>query len=713
MASHVTNGERRQEADESTSAVMILKETGWNLVAASSRGGKVQLPKAKTKAAARAMETIMNAAAQQPLDVQLERAYTAWSRCCAELLSLFSLAVRQSSRSLCSDSSRDETAMYAQLREGLLSELYLLSAAARSLGDTALLSRLGCALLRTGALQCYSVVLSDAARQLHPAARTACADLPDWPDIYAMEDTVEAMLGRSALTSPRGRTAAASGALRLAGEAVRLMELLGACSGSKGEPGDASGTVLHHLSRVLGKGPGAPARACGGGGTGGEQGSVSSNTAVQDEAAGPRGCSEFEQARKASSSSGHVSQLYQHATRLLLLATAAARNSATHQRTHQAASQLAEQLGTRFCCFEHENMSVICSTIADFGSAVAELVQLCAALDGGTTYGMAPGLWPLPGADGAGGAGGAEAEGSLLAKLRLCKTLEFWGLKEAPLVVNDKGQAAKEFREQVTSMASDINRLFRVWRDTEKFRMPGVVDRGTRRSLAFVHAEQQSMTEEYVEQLATVRLASASMHLPPCSPPAMLQLCMRLARGLLARGRLGGAGCSPAEAPAAGATETAEAGAGAGAANGSNALPDADATAGVRACGAGAGAATAGRGSALPAADLLPTAHRVLDRMLFQAAMGTARVVLQPHCDRPARGRAGARRLARLWGWWKVVVEAAQQGVVAGVANDSVEVTAGRLSLNTASEEEDKGTFCGAEQRGIGAASHAWRGNAE
>ncbi len=643
MPSRQDDGVRRDEEDRLTSAVSTLRNFGSSCASLGLRGVKLQLSAVMARAAQQALETIADTAAQQP-DRQPERAYKAWSGSCAELLSLFSLALRHSSRSLCPDSPKEEIAMYAQLREGLLSELHLLSGAARSLGDTALLSRLGCALLRTGTLQCYTALLSDAARQLEPAARAACADLPDWPDMYALEKKVEVVLGRSAaggLTSPRWRTAAMSGALRLAGEAVRLLELLGACSGSRGEPGDVSGTVLHHLSRVLGQGLGAPALACGAGGSGGEQGSGSSGSGVQDSAAGCGECSKFEEARKAASSCGHVSKLYQHASRLLLLATAAARNSATHE----AASQLAEQLVARICSFEHGVLSLRCTTMTDSASAVAELVQLCAALDGGTTYGMAPGLWPLPGADGAGGAGGAEAGGSLLAKMRLCMTLEFWALEEAPLVIKDKGQTAKTHKEQFADAASGVSDLYTTWRQAEDIHMPGRVDGTVRRKLSVSKAKMVTFAQKYVTILAELRCTAANLKLPPCSAPAMLQLCMRLARGLLARGRLGGAGgCSPAAAPAAGAVEAAGAG-------------------------AGAGAGTATRGDdALTEADLLRTAHRVLDRMLLQAAMNTARVVLQPQCDRPARGRAGARRLARLWGWWKVVVEAARQGVPLNVA---------------------------------------------
>ncbi len=666
MARRVDDGKRGGKADESSPETKTLKDIGWSLLTASSRGSKAQLSKATARAAVRAMEMITDAAAQQP-DVQSQRAYKAWSASSAELLSLFALALRHSSRSLCPDSPREEIAMYAQLREGLLSELLLLSSAARSLGNAALLSRLGCALLRTGTMQCYATLLSDAALQLQPAARAACADLPDWPNIHAMEEMVEAVLGCSpagGLTNSRGRAAAVSGALRLAGEAVRLLDLLGACSGGQGERGDVSGIALRHLSRVLGQFQGACAH-----GIGIEQGN----------AAGCGEYREFQRACSAARSSGHVSQLYQHATRLLLLATAAARNSGTHQRTHEAASQLAKQLVARTWCFEQGVESFTCSTVTGCGSAVAQLVQLCVALDGGTTYGMAPGLWPLPGGD---GAGGAEADdGSLLTKLRLCVMLESWG--ERPTRHKDQVQMAKDLDERAAVLADNVGLLFRLWSGTENFRIPGS------REFAMNPAEAVRMAKRLVEGLASMRHVSASLKLPPCSPSAVLQLCVRLARGLLARGRLSGAGGrtpSSAPAPAAGAAEAAGAvagagtgpiagggggggggGAGSGIGAGAGAATEEDeaAAAGGSGGGGGGGGAASGGQGVLPEAALLPTAHRVLDMMLFQAAMGTARAVLQPQCDRPARGTAGARRLARLKGWWEVVVEAAQQGVVA------------------------------------------------
>lgn len=87
--------------------------------------------------------------------------------------------------------------------------------------------------LLAGALQCYTRQLSNAAGQLQPAARAACADLPDRPETADVEITVETVLERgtaAGLANPHGRTAAISGTLQLAGEVVRLQELLGECS---------------------------------------------------------------------------------------------------------------------------------------------------------------------------------------------------------------------------------------------------------------------------------------------------------------------------------------------------------------------------------------------------------------------------------------------------------------------------------------------------
>lgn len=320
--------------------------------------------------------------------------------------------------------------MYGQLREGLSTEISLLCSAARSQSDVALLSRVGCALLRTGALQCYTRLLSDAAWPLQPAAQAACADLPDWPEVVALEAKLKEVQG----CSTQGMSAAVvSGALRLAGEAVQLMEVLGACSGGEGEPGDASSTALRKLYWLLEGGP----EAVGATTNDVEQGSISGDTGMQG-----RCHDAFQEAREEAMSSGHVFKLYQHASRLLLLATAAARTSGTHQRTHAAASQLSKQLVARISFFEHEAASVTCSHPKDCGSALAELVQLCAGLDGGTTYGMALGLWPLPGDAGAGragGAGGAEAGASLLAVVRLYLTLQSWGTQEGPAVMTGMG----------------------------------------------------------------------------------------------------------------------------------------------------------------------------------------------------------------------------------------------------------------------------------
>ncbi len=646
------------QQESSAAAASSLKLVGNRLLANYCRGRQAWLSLSEAKAASRAAGVLLVAATQHQA-FEERRAYNSWAGSWSELLSLYAIALRQSSRSLHQDQTKDELAAYMQLREGVSSEVHLLCTAAQRVGHVALLRAMGCALLRAGTLQCYTRLLSDAAEQLQPAARAACADLPEDAEVPAAEEKLFMMLGQSregVRISPGAASAAVSGSLRLASEVVRVLQLLAACKENKVVTGTSQGVWQC-------------VRACGafaaceqaGAAAGSATSSSSSGGGPCHDAKSSAGQAAFLEALGHASSQGHLAGLHQHAARVLLLATAAARGRDTHQHTHETASQIARQL-MEFM-WQVSALAVTNKTIdaADGGLLMSELVQLCASLDGGTTYGMAPGLWPRPGGCGADGAGSAASGDPLAAKLLLGVKMRH-AIALCSLLGQAEGSGAAQHTRAVRDMFVELkgfaDSLLHEWNSINAKLLSPVAEgsegRAFRRLASQRKAQLAKSAQQCLRSLTATRKEVLLEGAPPRNRAAVLCICLRLARAVLrAQERPGGV--APGALPG-------------GPAGGVGGVQRPRVGAGAAPAGTGGGVGVGAETGATPAAGAGSSEaalQGLVDLFLLQSAVAAARAVLTCDIDASIGGRAGARRLARLRGWWEVVVEAARRGVVA------------------------------------------------
>ncbi len=659
-----SNSPQKQPQDPSATAASTLCALGRRLVASSKRGQEVALSPHELKAARRAANLLLDAA-ERHSTTEADRAYNLWAESGAELLSLFALAVRRSSTSLYPDASNDELQAYDQLRRGLCTELRLLTTAARDLCNLALLSGLGCALLRMEVLQAYSRLAADAADELRPAARAACADLPQPQGLANAVTELLVDMGRAQPTGPVSPRAL-SASLRLVDEVLLLLDVLCACKG-RADLSGVKNISAEFMVRTLqlqpcdgadGPSPGA------GGGTPGQ---------VEGEGRGLEP-SAYEKALWQETCIDSQSELYSHAVRLLLLATAAARGSAAHRGTHELAGTALQGLWYRLVYLQPVALAVPSAFTNDYGVAVSEVVRLCGALDGGgTTYGMAPGLWPQPPWAGEGGADWVMSKECQASKALLAVTVAQW---RKIFNSSRRAQATPRYPQpDVAGAATTLSLLRDNFRRLEQEQQAKGARKLRQRRLAETRAAIEAAASELLETTDTMFETVALVNVPSVNPLAAAELCLRLARGLLAgwTGQHGLAGNSGAPAPAAGPPATGER-AGLSCTSTATAAPAAPGAGGGAAEGAGAEGAEAGAAAArsVTGADEdqgVQSARRLrlaTDRALLHAALHTGRAawlyadVVGMRGDQRAQRR---RALALLRGWWRVFVAAARQGL--------------------------------------------------